>query len=97
MLRDVVYAEADIGKYLSLMKDGLHANDATNLTEPEQELLAFIQSNTRGGVRTTVKSLLEGFERKPHGWYYAAVLCSLALLWAMHWNVHCATQPPMPT
>ncbi len=80
MLRDVVYNEADIGKCLSLMKDGLHANEATNLTEPEQELLAFIQSNTRGGVRTTVKSLLENFQRKPHGWYFAAILCNLALL-----------------
>lgn len=82
MLRDVPFNEADIGKYLRMMEDGLIANDATSLTEPEQELLAFIQGNTRGGVRTTVKSLIERFERKSYGWYYAAILCNLALLCA---------------
>ncbi len=82
MLRDVPFNEADIGKHLRRMEDGLIANDATSLTEPEQELLAFIQGNARGGVRTTVKSLIERFERKNYGWYYAAILCNLALLCA---------------
>ncbi len=67
---------------LRMMEDGLIANEATSLTEPEQELLAFIQGNARGGVRTTVKSLIERFERKSYGWYYAAILCNLALLCA---------------
>ncbi len=82
MLRDVPFTEADIGKHLRQAQDGLIANEATSLTEAEQELLAFIQSNARGGVRTTVKSLLERFERKNYGWYYAAILCNLALLCA---------------
>lgn len=82
MLRDVPFNEADIGKHLRMVDDGLLANDATSLTEPEQELLAFIQGNARGGVRTTVKSLIERFERKNYGWYYAAILCNLALLCA---------------
>lgn len=82
MLRDVPFNEADIGKHLRMVEDGLLANDATSLTEPEQELLAFIQGNARSGVRTTVKSLIERFERKNYGWYYAAILCNLALLCA---------------
>ena len=82
MLRDVSFNEADIGKHLRMGNDGLIANDATSLTEPEQELLAFVQGNARGGVRTTVKSLIERFERKNYGWYYAAILCNLALLCA---------------
>lgn len=82
MLRDIPFNEADIGKHLRMMEDGLLANDAARLTEPEQELLAFIQSNVRSGVRTTVKSLIERFERKNYGWYYAAILCNLALLCA---------------
>jgi len=82
MLRDVPFSEADIGKYLRQGQDGLLGNDATSLSEPEQELLAFIQTNARSGVRTTVKSLLERFERKSYGWYYAAILCNLALLCA---------------
>ncbi|WP_332751183.1 BREX system P-loop protein BrxC [Hydrogenophaga sp.] len=82
MLRDVPFNESDVGKHLRMMEDGLIANDATSLTEPEQELLAFVQGNARGGVRTTVKSLIERFERKSYGWYYAAILCNLALLCA---------------
>ncbi len=82
MLRDVPFSEGDIGKYLRQGQDGLLGNDATNLSEPEQELLALIQTNARSGVRTTVKSLLERFERKSYGWYYAAILCNLALLCA---------------
>jgi len=82
MLREVPFNEADIGKHLRMMEEGLLANDATSLTEPEQEILAFIQSNARSGVRTTVKSLIERFERKSYGWYYAAILCNLALLCA---------------
>jgi hypothetical protein len=82
MLRGVAYNEGDVGNYLRHSKEGLLGNDATNLTEPEQELLGFIQSNARGGVRTTLKNLLERFERKPYGWYYAAILCNVALLCA---------------
>ena len=82
MLRDQAYIEADIAKYLRKNMDGLLGNDAANLTEPEQEILADIKNNQQGGVRTTVKSLLERFERKSYGWYYAAILCNLALLCA---------------
>ena len=82
MLRGITYTENDIAKCLKQSQQGLFGNDATSLAESEQELLAFIQSNNRGGVRTTLKNLLEKFERKPYGWYYAAVLCTLANLCA---------------
>ncbi|WP_291442034.1 BREX system P-loop protein BrxC [Desulfovibrio sp.] len=82
MLRGVTYAENDIAKFLKHSQQGLFGNDATSLAESEQELLAFIHSNDRGGVRTTLKNLLEKFERKPYGWYYGAVLCTLAKLCA---------------
>lgn len=82
MLRGITYTENDIAKCLKHSQQGLFGNDATSLAESEQELLAFIQSNNRGGVRTTLKNLLEKFQRKPYGWYYAAVLCTLAKLCA---------------
>lgn len=82
MLRGITYTENDIAKCLKHSQHGLFGNDVTNLAESEQELLAFIQSNNRGGVRTTLKNLLEKFERKPYGWHYAAVLCTLANLCA---------------
>jgi len=82
MLRGVSYTENDIANCLSRTDEGLFGNDATALAESEQELLAFIQSNNRGGVRTTLKGLLERFERKPYGWPYPAILCTLANLCA---------------
>ncbi len=82
MLRGIAYTENDISQCLKASGEGLFGNDVTSLAESEQELLAFIQSNNRGGVRTTLKNLLEKFERKPYGWYYAAVLCTLANLCA---------------
>ncbi|MEQ1531544.1 MAG: BREX system P-loop protein BrxC, partial [Methylococcales bacterium] len=82
MLRGITYTENDIAKCLKQSHNGLLANDTTSLTEAEQELLAFIQSNNREGIRTTLKNLLDKFERKPCGWYYAAILCTLAYLCA---------------
>lgn len=82
MLRGVTYTEEGITTCLKHSEEGLLAGDVTTLGEAEQEVLAFIQSNNRGGVRTTLKALVERFERKPYGWYYAAILCNLAKLCA---------------
>ncbi len=82
MLRGIKFTENDVSKYLKYSQEGLLGNDATSLAESEQELLAFIQSNNRGGVRTTLKTLVEKLERKPYGWYYAAILCTLVMLCA---------------
>ncbi|MBC8504021.1 MAG: BREX system P-loop protein BrxC [Chloroflexi bacterium] len=82
MLRGVDFKEDMIRTILEDKNGTLLGTDTTSLAESEQELLAFIQSNGRGGVRTTLKGLLEKFERKPYGWYFAAVLCTLANLCA---------------
>ena len=82
MLRGITFTENDVSKYLQHSQEGLFGNDATSMAESEQELFAFVQSNNRGGVRTTLKTLIEKFERKPYGWYYAAILCTLAMLCA---------------
>ena len=82
MLRGITYTENQIKNILNDRQGTLEGEGVTSLAESEQELLAFIQSNNRGGVRTTLKNLLEKFERKPYGWYYAAVLCTLANLCA---------------
>ena len=78
MLRGISYTEDKIKAILNTRQGTLEGTGVTSLAESEQEALAFIQSNSRGGVRTTLKSLLERFERKPYGWYYAAVLCTVA-------------------
>ena len=79
MLRGVQFNESKIAEILKEAGQGLFADDTT-LPESEQEMLSFIQSNNRGGVRTTVKTLLEKFESKPYGWSFAAVLCTLTYL-----------------
>ena len=80
MLRGINYTEKDIPKCLERSKDGLFSNNETSLADSELEILAFIQSNKRGGVRTTIKSIIEKFESKPFGWYFAAILCNIAHL-----------------
>lgn len=80
MLRGVIYAESDVGKYLKQAEEGLFGNDAAGLTEAEQEILNFVQGNSRTGVRTTVKAVIEKLERKPYGWPYPAIICTVASL-----------------
>lgn len=83
MLPKLAFSENDVAKCLNPPAPGPFGEPAQSLSEAEQELLAFIQSNKRGGLRTTLKSVLERFERKPYGWYYAAVLCTVASLSAL--------------
>ena len=83
MLRGFNYTEADIGSTLRHSKDSLLSGEAeATLPEPEQEMLSFINGNKRAGVKTTVSTLLEKFQGKPYGWYYAAILVVLARLCA---------------
>jgi DNA-nicking Smr family endonuclease len=78
MLRGAKYSEDQIHTILNDRQNTLDGLDVTSLSEAEQELFAFIQANQNGGVRTTLKSVLEKFEKKPYGWYYASILCLLA-------------------
>ena len=82
MLQKIPYKEDQIRSILRDQRGTLEDTEVTPLMESEQDMLAFIQSNNRGGVRTTLKVLLEKMERKPYGWYYAAILCNLAKLCA---------------
>jgi hypothetical protein len=83
MLPKLAFSENDVAKCLNPPEPGPFGEPIKSLSEAEQELLAFIQSNKRGGLRTTLKGVLERFERKPYGWYYAAVLCTVASLSAL--------------
>ena len=53
------------------------------MSEAEQEILNRIISNKNEGVKTTLYSLLEHFEKMPYGWPFAAILCLLARLHGM--------------
>ena len=81
MLKDFAYTESYVSKCL---KDGgnLFGGDVSLLSEAEQEMLSFVKGNKTNGIRTTLKGLIERFEKKSYGWYYAAILCILAKLCA---------------
>ena len=78
MLRGTVYREQDLEGVLD-RSTGLFA---TALSDAETEVLSKIKTNKNNGVRTTVKKLLDIFERKPYGWGYAAILCTVGSLYA---------------
>ena len=82
MLGGIKYTENDITTCLTPQGATLFGNDEKMMSEAEQEMLSYIQGNSRNGLRTTLKTLLERFEKKPYGWYFAAILCVLAKLCA---------------
>jgi len=78
MLPGISYTEKHILEILRQTQPSL-----LGLSEAEQEMFAFIQSNQSTGIRTTVKVLVDKFEGKPHGWYLMAIICTLAKLCAL--------------
>ena len=80
MLRGISYHENDIAKYLDMSQISLWGSEASDYSEAEMEMLTFIQSNNRAGIRTTMKGLETNFSKRPYGWYLAALQCVLAKL-----------------
>jgi hypothetical protein len=81
MLRGINYTEADIANCLQPSAT-LFGGDAALVSEAESEMLAWVQSNNRSGLRTTLLGLVNRFESKPYGWYLAAIQCTVAKLCA---------------
>lgn len=79
MLRGVTYGEADILK-AATPESGLFGNNGEGLTEAEQDVLNYVQSQARNGVKVSVKYLTERFGGKPYGWPTTAILCLAASL-----------------
>ena len=79
MLRGIAYQEADIGRALK-SAGGLFGADGSGLTEAEQEILNFAQSQDKIGVRVSAKALLSKFEARPFGWPMMAILSVTASL-----------------
>lgn len=78
MLRGVSYSEADIAKAASA-KGGLFGeDDAGGMSEPELEILNYVQGQARIGVNVSVKALVDRFNTKPYGWPTVATLCIVA-------------------
>ena len=82
MLRGVTYTEAEIGKAASAEEWAFCGNDGEGMTEPEQEVLNYVQAQARNGVKVSVKYLTDRFGAKPYGWPTTAILCIAARLTA---------------
>jgi hypothetical protein len=75
MLRGVSYAEADISKAASAESGLFGADGGGGMSEAELEVLNYIQSQARTGIKVSVKYLTERFGSKPYGWPVTATLC----------------------
>ena len=95
MLRGATYVESDIARLSSEGKKTLEGLVDTPLTEPEQEIVNFAQANARLGVRTTVKAIVEKFERKPYGWSQNAILALTAGLFGRGKFEACSDGAPL--
>ncbi len=82
MLPERTFRESDIPQFLDQSQEGLFGNDATVLSEAEQEVFSFIQTNHATGIKSTLKSVEEHFEKVPYGWYHAGIICISAMLCA---------------
>ena len=78
MLRGVTYAESDIAKAASPDSALLGDDDGGGMSEAELEVLNYIQSQARNGIKVPVKYLVERFGEKPYGWPVTATLCLAA-------------------
>lgn len=82
MLAGVNYKAEQVQHFLEQSQDSLFSNDVTVVSEPEKEVLSFAQMNQKRGLRTSMKSLSDNFQRKPYGWSEGAILCMVAKLCA---------------
>ncbi|WP_435229414.1 BREX system P-loop protein BrxC [Pseudopelagicola sp. nBUS_20] len=79
MLRGVVYSEVDLKK-AARSENSLFGQEGSGLGEAEQEILNFVQSQARNGVKVSAKYLKDRFSAKPYGWPEIAVFCVAASL-----------------
>ena len=79
MLRNENFTESDIKEAL-VIKDELPGVSSDQLPEPEQEVLNYILSQDKIGVKVTASRLTEQFGYKPYGWPSIATLCITARL-----------------
>ena len=81
MLRGVSYTEAGLTKNYEQAKDGLFGDGGSaDLTEAEQAVFNAIIRDKTKGLRATIKTVVERFEKKPYGWPLAAIQNQLAIL-----------------
>jgi hypothetical protein len=80
MLGDINYTQTTVKQILSGDTDGLFEADDDSMSEAEQDMLSTIKRRKKQSDRTTVKDLLDHYQKKPYGWYPEAIFSIAARL-----------------
>jgi hypothetical protein len=84
MLSGKTYKEEFLKEILLDTGDQHYRPDIQILHEAQKDLFNTINREKNKGSRSTVKSLLEIYEKKPYGWYQSAMLCLIAELFELN-------------
>lgn len=82
MLQGIKYTEQMVATILTDSQNTLFETGVGTIREAEEEMLSFIKQQTNRGLRVTIQTVVEKFEKAPNGWYLAATQCILASLCA---------------
>lgn len=63
--------------------DDLLTGGQQQLSESEQEIMAYVQRNQGQGERTSVEEMIRQFSKRPYGWYPLAVVTLIGRLFRM--------------
>jgi len=79
MLPDVQFKEQGIKQSMEEHTNTLFSEN-TNLSEAELEIFTTVKMSGSSAMRTTLKTIVDKFEKKPYGWYLDATRCLIAKL-----------------
>lgn len=77
------YTENDVKKFYTDSKEGLFQGMEVPLSEAQQQIIDHVSAQKNQGLRVTLKSIEERFERKNYGWPSVAIAANMAALCGM--------------
>ena len=84
MLSGKTYKEEFLKEILLDTGERQYSPEIQGLHEAQKDLFNTINREKNKGSRSTVKSLMEIYEKKPYGWYQSALLCLIAELFELN-------------
>ncbi len=77
------YTEKDVAKFHTDSKEELLQGMEVPLSEAQQQIIDHVSAQKKQGLRVTLKSIEERFERKNYGWQSVAIAANMAALCGM--------------
>ena len=77
------YTEKDVAKFHTDSKEELLQGMEVPLSEAQQQIIDHVSAQKKQGLRVTLKSIEERFERKNYGWPSVAIAANMAALCGM--------------